>query len=68
MLHQKIRIRLKAYDHRILDQSAAEIVSTANQDNPLMGKAVTGVEGRPVALARGREFVLCGKSKRYNRV
>ena len=25
----KIRIRLKAYDHRLLDQSAAEIVDTA---------------------------------------
>ncbi len=31
MLHQKIRIRLKAYDHRILDQSATEIVSTAKR-------------------------------------
>ena len=26
---QRIRIRLKAYDHRILDQSAAQIVDTA---------------------------------------
>jgi Fe-Mn family superoxide dismutase len=25
-----------------------EIVSTANQDNPIMGKAVAGVEGKPV--------------------
>src|SRR2546427_13138246 len=31
MLHQKIRIRLKAYDHRVLDQSASEIVSTAKR-------------------------------------
>jgi len=28
---QKIRIRLKAYDHRLLDQSAAEIVDTAKR-------------------------------------
>ncbi|MCZ6713808.1 MAG: 30S ribosomal protein S10 [Deltaproteobacteria bacterium] len=26
---QKIRIRMKAYDHRLLDQSAAEILDTA---------------------------------------
>jgi Fe-Mn family superoxide dismutase len=25
-----------------------EIVSTANQDNPLMGKAVAGAEGKPI--------------------
>jgi len=28
---QKIRIRLKAYDHRLLDQSAREITSTAKR-------------------------------------
>ena len=28
---QKIRIRLKAYDHRLLDQSVSEIVETAKQ-------------------------------------
>ena len=27
----RIRIRLKAYDHRLLDQSAAEIVDTAKR-------------------------------------
>ena len=27
--NQKIRIRLKAYDHKLLDQSAIEIVETA---------------------------------------
>ena len=27
----KIRIRLKAFDHRILDQSAAQIVETAER-------------------------------------
>src|SRR5690625_3220223 len=29
MAKEKIRIRLKAYDHRILDQSAVKIVDTA---------------------------------------
>jgi small subunit ribosomal protein S10 len=28
---QKIRIRLKSYDHRVLDQSVSEIVETAKQ-------------------------------------
>lgn len=28
---QKIRIRLKAYDHRLLDQSVVEIVETAKR-------------------------------------
>jgi small subunit ribosomal protein S10 len=31
MAGQKIRIRLKAYDHRILDQSVSEIVETAKR-------------------------------------
>ena len=31
MAENKIRIRLKAYDHRLLDQSATEIVDTAKR-------------------------------------
>ena len=31
MAKQKIRIRLKAYEHRILDQSADKIVDTAKR-------------------------------------
>ena len=31
MAKQKIRIRLKAYDHRVLDQSTSEIVNTAKR-------------------------------------
>ncbi|MES2662815.1 MAG: 30S ribosomal protein S10 [Pseudomonadota bacterium] len=31
MQKQKIRIRLKAFDHRLIDQSAAEIVNTAKK-------------------------------------
>jgi len=38
MAKQKIRIRLKAYDHRILDQSAEKIVDTAKRS----GASVSG--------------------------
>lgn len=31
MARQRIRIRLKSYDHRVLDQSAAKIVDTAKR-------------------------------------
>ena len=31
MAKQRIRIRLKAYDHRVLDQSAKRIVETAER-------------------------------------
>ncbi len=31
MADQKIRIKLKAFDHRILDQSVSEIVNTAQR-------------------------------------
>ncbi len=38
MARQKIRIKLKAYDHRLLDQSAQQIVETAERT----GAAVRG--------------------------
>ena len=38
MAKEKIRIRLKAYDHRILDQSAEKIVNTAKRS----GAGVSG--------------------------
>lgn len=31
MANQRIRIRLKAFDHRLIDQSATEIVETAKR-------------------------------------
>ena len=31
MISEKIRIKLKAYDHRVLDQSTTEIVDTAKR-------------------------------------
>lgn len=44
---QKIRIKLKAYDHRILDQSMEEIVNTAKRT----GAKISG----PVPLPTKRE-------------
>jgi small subunit ribosomal protein S10 len=52
MLHQKIRIRLKAYDHRILDQSATEIVSTAKRTGALVAGPI------PLPTVRNRYCVL----------
>jgi small subunit ribosomal protein S10 len=48
MARQKIRIRLKAYDHRILDQSAKRIVEAAERN----GAHVVG----PVPLPTEREM------------
>lgn len=48
MAKQRIRIRLKAYDHRILDQSAAQIVDTAER----MGAKVAGPVPLPTRIER----------------
>ena len=32
----------------VLNQGKLEIVSTANQDNPVMGKGIAGAEGKPI--------------------
>jgi small subunit ribosomal protein S10 len=44
----KIRIRLKAFDYRILDQSATEIVDTARRT----GAKVSGPIPLPTAVSR----------------
>ena len=44
----KIRIRLKAYDHRVLDQSAQRIVETAERT----GARVVGPVPLPTRLER----------------
>jgi ribosomal protein S10 len=36
MSNQRIRIRLKAFDHRLIDQSAREIVDTARRTGALV--------------------------------
>jgi len=45
---QKIRIRLKAYDHRVLDQSAERIVDTAKRT----GAFVSGPVPLPTEINR----------------
>ncbi|MCL2061688.1 MAG: 30S ribosomal protein S10 [Firmicutes bacterium] len=49
MASQKIRIKLKAYDHELLDSSAARIVETARKT----GTRVTG----PLPLPTDKEVV-----------
>ncbi len=48
MAKQRIRIRLKAYDHRILDQSAQQIVETAER----MGAQVAGPVPLPTKIEK----------------
>ena len=45
---QRIRIRLKAYDHRVLDQSARQIVDAAERT----GAAVVGPVPLPTKIER----------------
>ena len=48
MAKQKIRIRLKAYDHRVLDESAKPIVETAERT----GATIVGPVPLPTRIER----------------
>jgi len=48
MQNQNIRIRLKAFDHRVLDQSTSEIVNTAKRT----GARVSGPIPLPTRIER----------------
>ena len=51
MQNQRIRIRLKAFDHRLIDQATAEIVETAKR---------TGAQVRgPIPLPTRKEALHC---------
>ena len=52
MLRERIRIRLKAYDHRILDQSTTEIVDTAKRTGAQIAGPI------PLPTVRNRYTVL----------
>ena len=49
MATQKMRIKLKAFDHQVMDQSAAKIVETAKRS----GAEVSG----PIPLPTEKEIV-----------
>ena len=60
---QMIRIRLKAFDHGVLDQSTAKIVQTVERTNARIQGPVplpTGtVElGKPIAMDEGLRFAI----------
>ena len=59
MANQKIRIKLKAYEHSIIDQSAARIVETAKRT----GARVSG----PIPLPTEKEIIQAEKIVRAYR-
>lgn len=59
MAQQKIRIRLKAFDHKILDQSAEKIVDTAKRT----GAAVSG----PIPLPTEKNVITILRSPHVNK-
>lgn len=59
MSQQKIRIRLKAYDHKLLDVSAAQIVETAKRT----GATISG----PVPLPTEKNIYTILRSPHVNK-
>ena len=59
MANQQIRIRLKAYDHQLIDSSAAKIVETAKRN----GAQVSG----PIPLPTRKEVVTILRSPHVNK-
>ena len=59
MANQMIRIRLKAYDHQLIDASAAKIVETAKRN----GASVSG----PIPLPTKKEVVTILRSPHVNK-
>ncbi len=59
MARQKIRIRLRAFDHKILDQSAQKIVETARRT----GASISG----PVPLPTEKNIITVLRSPHVNK-
>lgn len=57
MLKTKIRIRLKAYDHKLLDQSSMDIVDTARKTGArVVGPVPKGYRRRSKVLSEWLEI------------
>ena len=62
MLNEKIRIKLKAYDHRVLDQSTQEIVDTAKRTGARIAGPI------PLPTVKNKWTVLSRPTSIRNRV
>jgi len=56
---EKMRVRLKAYDHQLIDQSAARIVETAKRT----GSEISG----PIPLPTKKEIITILRSPHVNK-
>jgi small subunit ribosomal protein S10 len=63
MDNQNIRIRLKAYDHRVLDNSTKEIVNTAKRT----GAQIRGPIPLPTHIERFVPIAVCSTSSSRRR-
>lgn len=54
MASQKIRISLKAYDHKLIDQSAAQIIETAKKTGAQISGPIPLPTKKEVLLSLGR--------------
>ena len=71
MESQNIRIRLRAYDHRVLDQSTSEIVNTAKRTGARVRGPIplpTRIEKFTVRGTTSRTFSICPCSAILNRL
>src|SRR4028118_1351971 len=57
MRKDKVRIRLRAFDHRVLDQSAERIVDTARRTGARISGPVLLPTGKKIFTVQGPPFV-----------
>ena len=67
MAKQKIRIRLKAYEHRILDQSADKIVETAKRTGAMISGPIPLPTERTRLSVHHTSTSIHGNSSKFGR-